>query len=163
MWRAARDLSAGAVPHDVEAISIPRAVGADLYVEAPTMIDAPLRWPVAQGELVPVTALATSAAPMRRVTVPVDPLHAPVGLLPGDVVDVWASSSAAVGAMPTPPRLVLPAAVVVAVSDEGLGLGGELAVVLEVPSDDVPAAVAATRSGAVDLTAVPVSAQGPAA
>lgn len=164
VWRAARDLSVGAVPRDVVEVTIPRTVGADVYVDAREAIDAPLRWPVAAGALVPRAAIGSVDGPVRRVTVPVDPLHAPVELLPGDVVDVWSSPAAPAGSpTATSPRLVLPGVVVAGVSDDGLGLGGERAVVLEIPRDAVEAVVAATHDGAVDLVAVPIDDQVPPA
>jgi len=95
----------------------------------------------------------------REVTVPVDPLHAPVALQSGDLVDVWSMprpDAAAAGS--GEPSLVLPAAVVTSVADDSIGIGGEMAVVLEVPSAVVAAVVAATRSGVVDLVAVPATA-----
>ena len=40
---------------------------------------------------------------------------------------------------------------------QGLGQGREIAVVIEVPQAEVSAAIAAIRSGAVDLAAVPIT------
>jgi hypothetical protein len=124
------------------------------YLDQP--IDGVLRWPVLAGELVPRSAVATSPPePTRAVTVPVDPLHAPPALQPGDRVDVWSSPADGSG----PPLLVL-AAVPVASASPEQGLGGEIGVVLDVPMDDVAGIVAAARSGVVDLVAVP-AASGP--
>ena len=81
-----------------------------------------------------------------------------MALAAGDIVDVWS--------MPRPdsalsegvePALVLPAAVVTSVAEDAIGIGGEIAVVLEVPADVVPSVVAATRTGVVDLVAVPAT------
>ena len=38
-----------------------------------------------------------------------------------------------------------------------MGVGGEIAVVIEVPQGEVSVAVAAIRSGVVDLAAVPIT------
>jgi hypothetical protein len=120
-----------------------------------------LRWPIGSGELIPRGALDDGAGPaIRRVTVPVDPLHAPAALQPGDVVDVWSMprpDTAVDPARGLEPALVLPAAVVASVAEDALGLGGEVGVVLEVPLDVVPSVVAATRTGVVDLVAVPAT------
>lgn len=94
----------------------------------------------------------------RRVTVAVDPLHAPADLQPGDLVDVWSTPRDPVGvsSLPAP---VLSGVAVASVSPDGMGLGGEIGVALDVPVGDVPATVAALRSGVLDLIAVPVSSQ----
>lgn len=82
------------------------------------------------------------------MTVPVDPLHAPPALQRGSLVDVWS--------VPGDPEqggvLVLPAVSVADVSTDALGMGGELAVVLDVPSGQVAAVVDAARGGGVDYS-----------
>lgn len=160
VWRATRDLGAGAAAADLEAVQVPPAVAAAGYLGPADDLTGRLRWPVAAGELLPGGALARSAdADTRQVTVPVDPLHAPVGLVAGDVVDAWVSprtdAATAVDA-----DLVLGGATVAAVSAEAAGLGGELAIVLEVPAAEVASVVAASRGGVLDLVAVPPGSQG---
>jgi hypothetical protein len=91
------------------------------------------------------------AADVRLVTVPVDILHAPITLAPGARVDVWATATAE-GAVPT---LVMRDALVVATSADAESSTGQLGVVLEVPTADAGAVVAATRVGSVDLVALP--------
>jgi hypothetical protein len=160
VWRAARDLGAGSAPTDLEAVQVASEVAAAGYLRPSDDLDGRLRWPVAAGELLPAGSLAvpTTAADMRQVTVPVDPLHAPVGLVAGDVVDAWVTprsdTASAVDA-----GLVLGGAIVSAVSTDALGLGGELGIVLEVPAEDVPRIVAAARGGVLDLVAVPQGSQ----
>ena len=159
VWRATRDLGAGATATDLEPIRVAPGVAAAGYLGPADDLDGRLRWPVAAGELLPAGSLAPSTAPdMRQVTVPVDPLHAPVGLVAGDVVDAWATpradTASAVDAV-----LVLGSLTVAAVSVEALGLGGELGVVLEVPAADVARVVAAARGGVLDLVAVPQASQ----
>jgi hypothetical protein len=160
--RATRDLAAGTIPTGLESVEVSRTVAGDHYAPAGALVEGRLRWPIPRGGLVPVAALdASPSLPSRLVTVPVDPLHAPMALLAGDVVDVWS--------MPRPdaaadaadrPELVLAAAVVASADEGAVGLGGEVGVVLEVPVDLVPAVVAATRRGVVDLVAVPATGPG---
>ena len=169
VWRASRDLSAGTVPSvvagDVEAVQVgaevARAGYAGLDLRAGEDGSGRLRWPVAAGELVPRSALAPARdVDVRLVTVPVDPGHAPVGLLPGDIVDAWATPRSDAGAIDrAEPALVLAAASVADVSADSLGIGGELAVVLRVPAEDAGRVVAAARTGVVDLVAVPITSQ----
>ena len=92
------------------------------------------------------------------VTVPVDPLHAPTNLAPGDRVDVWATPSDGAQTASVSPVLALGSVLVVAAGGEDVGLGGEIAVVLEVPADQVHIVVAAVRAGSIDLAAVPMTA-----
>ncbi|MHB1164798.1 MAG: CpaB family protein [Candidatus Nanopelagicales bacterium] len=151
--RATRDLSVGARLDGLVPVRLPRDA-AQPYLGQP--VDGVLRWPVLAGELVPRSAVATSPPePTRQVTVPVDPLHAPPGLRPGDRVDVWSSPRGPADAA-GPPVLVL-ASVPVASASSEQGLGGEVGVVLDVPVDDVAGIVAASRSGVVDLVAVPAA------
>ncbi|MFM8774744.1 MAG: hypothetical protein ACKOFP_13145, partial [Actinomycetota bacterium] len=71
-------------------------------------------------------------------------------------VDVWATSSDDLAA-PTPPRLVLPGALVSSVATEAMGFGGEYGVVLEVAPDAAGELLDAVRTGAIDLVRAPVS------
>lgn len=163
VWRATRDLSVGASLADLE----PVRVAADLapaYAAPGDVLDGVLRTPVRAGELVPVGAVvAPTRQPGRRVTLPVDPVHAPSALMAGDRVDVWSTPRAAGDASASgEPRLVLASAAVSSVSAD-VGLTGEVAVEVEVPTDQVAAVVAAARAGVIDLVAVPVDAQEPRA
>jgi len=160
VWRATRDLGAGAVAADLEPVQVPRRVADAGYLGPADGLTGRLRWPVAEGELLPAGSLAAPTdADMRQVTVPVDPLHAPVGLAAGDVVDTWVTprtdTTAAIDA-----GLVLGSVTVAAVSAEDVGLAGELGIVLEVPAPDVARVVAAARGGVLDLVAVPPGSQG---
>jgi hypothetical protein len=129
----------------------------DAYVSGPPPTGVVLGRPLAAGEFLPVSALAQKDREAARlVTVAVDPLHAPTGLEPGDLVDVWSTPQA--DAVVGRPARVL-AAVSVSGTTEGMGVGGEIGVVLDVPQAQVADVVAATRSGAIDLVAVPVVSQ----
>jgi hypothetical protein len=157
VWRAARDLAPGTPPTALEPVAVSREVAGAGYARPGDTLVGRLRWPIPAGGLVPLAALdGEPRAGAREVTVPVDPLHAPVALQQGDIVDVWSmprpDSAAAEGRAPV---LVLPSAVVASLAADAVGIGGEIAVVLEVPTEAVGAVVAATRSGVLDLVAVP--------
>jgi hypothetical protein len=161
VWRATRDLAPGSAPTALEAVAVSRDVAGDRYAGPAGEPVGRLRWPIGEGGLVPIEALDEGPwESTRQVTVPVDPLHAPVALQAGDIVDMWSmprpdAIAGAVGGLE--PTLVLPAAVVASVAEDALGLGGEVGVVLEVPTDSVPSVVAAARTGVVDLVAVPAT------
>ena len=163
VWRASRDLSAGSAPADLEPVAVSRSVAADRYVGSDVDAAGVLRWPVQAGELLPRAALTpSSAVAVREVTIPVDPMHAPAGLQAGDIVDMWSSARDAASAdaqVDALPSLVLPAVRVTALAGSDVGISGELGVVLEVPADDVPAVIAASRAGVTDLVAVPLASQ----
>jgi hypothetical protein len=162
VWRATRDLSVGAAAVDLEPVQLDAALAAAGYLGPADDLSGALRWPVAAGELLPRGSVASpQAASTRRVTVPVDPLHAPVGLQSGDLVDAWVTPRSDAGAATVDAGLVLSGVAVAAVSADGLGLGGELGIVLDVPVDDVPRVVAAARAGLLDLVAVPAGSQEP--
>ena len=155
VWQVNRDLSAGAVvsPDDVTAILVDPAA-ASAYALADGLPTARLARDVRAGELLPI-AVDQSEPDVRWVTVPVEPLHAPADLAPGDRVDVYATGGADLGD-PSAPKLVLPAALVTSVSSDAVGFSGEYGVVLEVAPESAGDVLSAVRSGAVDLVRVPV-------
>lgn len=162
VWRATRDLSVGAAAVDLETVEIDATLAAAGYLGPADDVSGALRWPVSAGELLPRGSVAGDQAPStRRVTVPVDPLHAPVGLQAGDLVDAWVTPRSDAGASTVDAGLVLSGVAVAAVSADGVGLGGELGIVLDVPVADVPRVVAAARGGLLDLVAVPAGSQEP--
>ena len=153
-WQATRDLAPGAVvsPDDVTAVSIPASL-AGAYADGSGLPTAPLDRPLLAGEILPTPAEA-DRADARWVTVPVEPLHAPVDLAPGDRVDVWATDTTDLGVMPVP-ELVLESVLVSEVAVDGVGMGGEYGVVLEIEPRDAAQLLAAARSGGIDLVRVP--------
>lgn len=158
--RATRDLAAGSVPTDLAPVRVNAQVAGGEYLSGQPPAGDVLRWPISAGELVPMSAIAAAAdTQMREVTIPVDPLHAPPGLQPGDMVDVWSSPREN---EPGAPALVLPTVTVAAVASEDVGLGGEIGVVLDVPAESVSGVVLASRSGVIDLVSVPIGSQVPA-
>jgi hypothetical protein len=153
-WQATRDLAPGAVvsPDDVVAVTIPATL-AGAYAGGSGLPTAPLDRPLLAGEILP-TPLDVTPGDARWVTVPVEPLHAPVDLAPGERVDVWATAGADLGVVPVP-ELVLEGVLVSEVAVDGVGLGGEYGVVLEVDPGDAAGLLAAARSGGIDLVRVP--------
>jgi hypothetical protein len=153
-WQVTRDLASGAVisTDDVVAVSIPTAL-AGAYAPGDALPATPLDRPLLAGEILPVPTEA-AALDARWVTVPVEPLRAPVDLSSGERVDVWATQDPDLGAVPIP-QLVLESVLVSQVAADGVGLGGEYGVVLEIAPRDTAAVLAAARSGAIDLVRVP--------
>jgi len=153
-WQAARDLAPGAVlsADDVTAVAIPAGLSG-AYADGSGLPSIPLDRPLLAGEIVPAPT-DPQALDARWVTVPVEPLRAPVDLAPGERVDVWATEGADLGVVPAP-VLVLEGALVSQVAVDGVGLGGEYGVVLEVAPRETAALIAAARSGGIDLVRVP--------
>ena len=157
--RATRDLAVGSPVDGLVAVRVNRVAVGDEYLSEQPAPGAVLRWPVSAGELVPQSAIAFGATEtLRQVAVPVDPLRSPPALQSGYLVDVWSSPRES---EPGPPTLVLAGVRIVSVSADDRGIGGEIGVLLDVLADDVPAIVRASRSGVIDLVAVPVGSQSP--
>ena len=157
--RAARDLSVGAPVLDVAPVAVPAEVAAG-YLRADEDTDGSLRLPVAAGDLVPRSALSgPSTAPVRAVTVAVEPLHAPSGLAAGDRVDLWSTATASTTDPASAARLVLADVLVTGVAADDAGLSGASGVTLEVPQARVGDVVRAGRGAVIDLVAVPIGAQ----
>lgn len=155
--RATRDLAVGSPVDGLVAVRVNRVAVGDQYLSEQPTSGGVLRWPVSAGELVPRSAIGFGAAePSRQVAVPVDPLRAPPGLQSGDLVDVWSSPRES---EPGSPVLVLAGVTVASVSADDRGIQGEVGVLLDVPADDVAGVVQASRSGLIDLVAVPVASQ----
>lgn len=155
VWQATRDLAAGATvsESDVVAVLVSPTVAA-AYSPAGAMPPAPLQRPVLAGEFVPVVDPATPAD-SRWVTLPVEPLHAPADLAPGERVDVWATSDLDLTVAPRP-TLALASALVTAVTVDAMGVGGEYGVTVQIAPSDAEPLLAAVRSGAIDLVRTPV-------
>ncbi|MBI1377071.1 MAG: flagellar biosynthesis protein FlgA [Frankiales bacterium] len=161
VWSLRSSLAAGTTLRADDLVAVP--VGADsldAYVpQATDVAGAVLTRDVGPGELLPAAALGPSDAARRLVTVPVDPLHAPPGLVRGERVDVYVSprdgTSLAAGGVAVLPSLVLAGALV---ADPGsvdpAGVGTQVGVVLDVAAADADRAVAAARGGDVDLVRV---------
>jgi len=165
VWQAERDLSVGSQEWALRPVTVSLGETADDYVPVTEQPVGTLRVPVASGDLLPRSALGgRDEEPTRTVTVGVDPLHAPVGLAPGDVVDIWSTPQAdsligAAGGALVEPQLILTDVSVESISADSMGVGGTMAVVLTVQPDQVVDVVRAGRIGAVDLVRVPVDSQ----
>lgn len=166
VWQASRDLSVGAPALHVQPITVALGSVSEDYLSADEPPTGELRFPIAQGELIPRSALApASNEPIRIVTVGVDPLHAPIELASGDRVDIWSTPSdspmsgpvSAVDAISGPTR-VLENVVIETVSADPMGR--QLAVVVRVAPEDVATLVQASRAGVIDLVSVPAQSQG---
>ena len=159
VWRASSDLSIGSVPMATP-VTVALGEAQDQYLSAGEPLTGQLRWPVAAGDLIPRGALGY--APLldaRLVTLPVDPLHAPVNLATGDIVDIWSTPAEVAGGITAKPVLVFSRVTVAEAAVDAVGIGGEIAVVVEVPADGAAQLVAAARSGLIDLVAVPITSQ----
>lgn len=160
VWQVQRDLSAGAVlaPSDLQPIGVdPRL--AELYASVDGVPAVPLSRDIRAGELLAVAAMVDSARrDVRWVTLPIEPLHAPADLAPGDRVDVWATADPArsfdTGRMAAP-ELVLPGALVASIDVDARGFAGDYGVVLEIAPDQAPAVLTAVRGALIDLVRVP--------
>lgn len=157
VWRATVDLPTGSTPR-AEAVSVRLGSIVGSYLRADSPLVGRMLMPVPAGALIPAAAVgAAPAVPMREVTVPVDPQHAPVDLTSGMVVDVWGTPMEVAGSQAAgTPSLVLPRTVVAAVGTQPSGISGALSVVLEVPSEETESVLAAARTGTIDLVLIPV-------
>lgn len=163
VWRAAHDLSVGALP-EVEPAVVSLDGGEHAYLTAAQAPTGRMRQAVAAGALLPASAVGADLPDTTRlVTVPVEPLHAPIGLAAGDVVDVWATAQASSSTARPSPVPVLSGVRVEEVDRDADGLRGELPVVLAVDAAQVAQLVAAAR-GTITLVLQPLAAQaaGPA-
>lgn len=159
VWQATRDLGAGAPLSDLTPVTVELGSAGDAYVHADSDPQGTLHWPLRAGQLVPLAAIGDTADEgLRYVSVPVDALHMPPGLLPGDVVDVWVAETDTAGAS-VAPRLAVGQVRVADVVGESTGLGGNIPVVLALPEQLVPEVVGAIRSGTIDLIGVPIAEQ----
>ncbi len=158
VWRATHDLSVGALPTDLEPVAVTLGDSSAGYVRANRDPEGVLVHPVAAGELLPSAALGSAdRAVMRVVTLPVEPLHSPVGLIPGDRVDIWATPSES--SMPGISQLVEKSVSVAAIATDSMGVGGEIGVAVQIPEDRADALITAVRGGSIDLVSVPIEAQ----
>lgn len=161
VWAAKHDLSAGTSVTTADVIAVPvNGENAGRYLDAQSndIVGKQLNRSVGAQELLPVTAVAIGASDTRLVTVPVQPAHAPQALTRGERVDVYLSareSSASTAAS----RLVMANALVDEVADDIDSASGQIAVVLQVGSDQAAALVAASRGGVIDLVRVPIEAR----
>lgn len=105
--------------------------------------------PIGAGELMPAGALAESlSSEVRYVTVGVELDHAPLNMVRGSIVDLWATTEET-----SEPTLVLPSILVseVAAQDTRLGAFTATRVSLLIAPSQVSTVVAAIRKYSIDL------------
>jgi hypothetical protein len=140
---AARDLPAGIELQDGDfTLQRVRVAEPERYLGASATLGALAR-PVGRGELIPAGAVVDDRPDYRMVALPVEVERLTPGLDRGARVDVWALGQDAP---------VLAGATVLSVTDPEQWAGATATVVLAVDPGDVPPLLAATRSGAVDVT-----------
>lgn len=142
VWAVARDVAAGTVlaPDDLRPARVRLFDSAPRYLDiAESPAGRAVTRRLAEGELVPATALRT-VAPAVVVNIPVQPANAPA-LARGQAIDVWASSK------DCPPERVLAAAPVQEVHADGVGAlssgAGALQVVVRVSAVEAERVLAA--------------------
>lgn len=162
VYVAARDLAPGTeiTAADLRPVRVRLFEAGQRYVSAagPPPLGYLVDRPLAAGEFVPRAALrAGPPSDQRLVSLPVQPNHYPAGLQHGDLVDVYLTPKPRPDLAPVPSR-VLSGVPVDGVYDgrtSRLAAAGDVGVVLRVPADAVPRAVAAAQRGSVDLVRVP--------
>jgi hypothetical protein len=140
---ATRDLPAGIALQDGD-LALEPVVVADpgRYLGEATAVGSLTR-PIGKGELIPAGAVADQRPQYRTIAVPIDLERLPPNLQRGAQVDLWSPHSG---------TAVLIGATVLSVTDPEQWAGATATVVIAVPPADVPAVLAATRAGPVDLT-----------
>jgi hypothetical protein len=160
VWSAAGDLGQGSVlqASDLRTVQVRLGDAAQAYVsaDAPPPVGWVLLRPVRAGELLPVTAVAStpSGPELRQVTVEVERFHAPTNLARGHRVDVYVTPDDG------QTYLVVEAALVQDLVEDGGRLGpsgAAMGVALGVTPTDVQALVQAAQDGPIDLVEVPTS------
>lgn len=162
VWSVPQDLGAGTTltAADLVPVAVSLGDGAGRYLSASTSpVGRVLARPLARGELIPMAALLDpETAGLRKVVIEVDRVST-TGLRRGQVVDVYAVPAAAPGAeSAAPPRLVVGAITVAAVTGEAGGLsasGRTAGVTLLLDTATVPALLAAEEEGRIVLVEVP--------
>lgn len=158
VWRATRDLAVGSMP-EVESVPLALGESESVYLPATQFPQGRMKYPVARGALIPINAVgALLPGATRFVTIPVDPMRAPVAISAGDVVDIWVSAPKTNDGIPPIPTLVLTNIRVVEVDREFTGVGGELPIVLDVVQSQTAQLIGATR-GELSLVLVPLDSQ----
>jgi hypothetical protein len=167
VWSVRDDLGTRTTLSAADLVSVPVNLGdgARGYLSASSSpVGRVLTRPLSRGELIPAAALKDAGtADLRRVVIEVDRVSTS-GLRRGRVVDVYAVPTMEPGTKaPAPPRLVVGAVTVAAVSGEAGGLsasGRTAGITLVLDSATVPALLAAQEQGRVVLVEVPAGAEG---
>lgn len=165
VWAVRGDLGARTTltQDDLAPVAVSLGDGAQRYLSASTSpVGRVLGRSLTRGELIPMAALLDpKTADLRKVVIEVDRVST-TGLGRGRIVDVYAVPSADPGSdTAPPPRLVVGAVTVAAVSGEAGGLaasGRTAGITLVLNSATVPALLAAEEEGRIVLVEVPAGA-----
>jgi hypothetical protein len=165
VWSVTRDLGADTLlsGDDLEVTAVRLDGSARHYVAATEDLEGmALARPVSEGELLPVSAVASPEAQVqRRIVIEVDRVGV-AGLSKGQVVDLYAVRETPAGDSASAPELVLAEVTVaedVRSGGSGFGGGGSTAgVALMVDKDDVAKVIGAADGGSVYVVQVPTAA-----
>ena len=149
VWQVDHAIAAGTVL-DAGDVHLSEVAG-DVHAYATTarrVLGRSVSRPLAAGELLPLSALHTSAEDYDDVMVPSTSLHMPDDLVRGELVDVWMSTSDPVVTV----RVLESVRVLRTITAD---VGGGRGVALAVPPKQTAALVAALRRGELDLVRVP--------
>lgn len=157
VWSLTVSLPQGALVTEADVALVPVAMDStEAYAtEGRSPVGRRLAQAVGAGELIAISALKpTIARDLRQIAVPVAPQRIPVDLARGSRVDLWSTPGDGAGGFAPSVRVVANATVAAVPSADDLVGGGEVSVLLDIPSDEVGEVVRALRAGAVDVVAV---------
>lgn len=142
---------------DVQVVEIALGQVGDAYVAPGALAkDAVATRTIAEGELVPATAIGAAAEARTTSVVLRSAVDVPASVGAGTVVEVWAAPALEHGEFDVP-RILVPDATVVAVTrDTSMIGGGTASLELVIPRAEVAATLAAISSGAA-LSVVPAT------
>jgi hypothetical protein len=162
VWALTRDLVAGSTLTQADVtirqVRLDGELNPYLAATGDTPVGAVLRRDLTAGELLPAGALSSAGRePEGLVTVPVGRDRLPLGLAPGQRVDVYGSVAAVAPGKPVHQELTVAGARVEQVEDSTgrFAAGGQGRVVLAVPAAKVAALLSSIGAGSVDLVRVP--------
>jgi hypothetical protein len=162
VWAMTRDLVAGSTLSQadvtVRQVRLDGELNPYLAAAAEPPVGAVLRRDLTAGELLPAAAVATAGRePEGLVTVPIGRDRLPLGLAPGQRVDVYGSVAPTAVGKPGHQALTVGGARVEQVEDPTgrYSVGGQGRVVLAVPAAKVPGLLSSIGAGSVDLVRVP--------
>lgn len=148
VWQVDHPIAAGTVLErgDVHMAEVAGDVAAYAKVDQ-QVVGRTVSRPLDAGELLPAATLSSGAASFDEVMVPAEVLHMPDGLVRGERVDVWLTTS-------EPPRTLRVLASVRVVRTIAADVGGGRGVALAVAPAQSGVLVAALRRGELDLVRV---------
>lgn len=151
-WAVRSDLAAGTAltAGDLVAVRMRVSTGAERYLSAShSPAGLVLSRDVGAGELLPAAAVRPRP-PGSLVSIPVSPRHVPPSIRPGQLVDVYATTTAGADRQVRTERILT----AVPVEQVRLPPPAEVGVVVRVPEAAAAALVQALRSADIDVTVV---------